>query len=99
MEAVTKWGWAAALVFNTVLAWIVWSLRTGYVSRSDHDALGTRVALIERDLTHLPTADDFAKMRGEFATLKGQSEAQQQLLNRIAASVTRIEDFLLKAKV
>ncbi|QCN98902.1 DUF2730 family protein (plasmid) [Azospirillum argentinense] len=97
-EEMAKWGWAIALLFNFVLGWALWSIRNAFVPRQEFQELSTKVALIERDLSHLPTQDDFESLRDSVAKLQGQADAQAQLLQRVAASVTRIEDYLLKAK-
>ena len=99
MDEIAKWGWAIALLINMVLGWLLWSVRSAFVPRSEFADLKTDVELVKRDVEHLPTADDLNQLRGAVSKLEGQADAQEQLLNRIAASVTRIEDYLLKSKV
>lgn len=98
MDELSRWGWGIALLINLILGWVLWSMRHAFVQREEFQSLGTKVALIESDLSHLPTQDDFAVLRDAVAKLQGKSDAQEQILNRIANSVTRIEDYLLKAK-
>ncbi|QCN99473.1 DUF2730 family protein (plasmid) [Azospirillum argentinense] len=67
-----KWGWAIALLFNFVLGWALWSIRNAFVPRQEFQELSTKVALIERDLSHLPTQDDFESLRDSVAKLQGR---------------------------
>lgn len=98
MDGLSKWGWLLGLAFNLAIAWVLWSLRSAFVPRRDFDELAKSVALVERDIAHLPTQDDVAAIRDGLAKVEGKCDAQEAVLNRIAASVTRIEDYLLRAK-
>lgn len=98
MDDLAKWGWAIALLFNLLLGWAVWSLRNGFVPRNEFQLLTTKVALIENDLKHLPTQDDFAELREGMSKLQAQGDTGAKALDRLAQSVSRIEDYLLKAK-
>jgi hypothetical protein len=98
MDELVRWGWAIVLAFNLLLAWVLWSLRSGFVPRPQFEQLVTRVAVIEQELRHLPTQRDFHQLRDTVSSVKGTADAQSQLLNSMAASVRRIEDYLLKAK-
>ncbi|MDD2867704.1 DUF2730 family protein [Neomegalonema sp.] len=57
--------------------------------------LERRTDLMERDIKHLPTAEDFAGLKDQIAALAGAERAQTQQLSSLSQSVTRIEDFLL----
>lgn len=98
MEGLAKWGWAIALALNVLLAWAVWSIRNAFVPRREFDGLATTVALVEKEISHLPTQDDVATIRDTLAKVEGKCDAQEATLNRIAASVTRIEDYLMRVK-
>ena len=58
-------------------------------------ALERRTDLMERDIKHLPSAEDFAGLKEQIAALAGAEKVQTQQLTSLAQSVTRIEDFLL----
>ena len=97
MDDLWKWGWAIVLVINVLLAWVVWTLRAGFVPRAEFQRLDTRVALIEQEVKHLPTQTDINGVRDVLAQVKAQGDAQQQAVNRISASIHRIEDFMMRA--
>lgn len=97
MDDLWKWGWAIVLIINVLLAWVVWTLRAGFVPRAEFQRLDTRVALIEQEVKHLPTQTDMAAVRDVLAQVKAQGDAQQQAVNGIAASVRRIEDYMMRA--
>lgn len=97
MDDLWKWGWAIVLVINVLLAWVIWTLRNGFVPRTEFQRLDTRVALIEQEVKHLPTQTDMAAVRDVLAQVKAQGDAQQEASKAIAASVRRIEDYMLRA--
>lgn len=92
-----KWGWAFTLLLNLLLAWAIWTLRAAFVPRSEFNRLDTRVALIEQEIKHLPTQRDFVELRDLVQTVKGQTDAQQQVMASVAVSVRRIEDYMMRA--
>lgn len=97
MDDLWKWGWAIVLVINVLLAWVVWTLRAGFVPRTEFQKLDTRVALIEQEVKHLPTQTDIAGLRDVLAQVKAQGDAQQQSISSIVTSVRRIEDYMMRA--
>ncbi|MBP2301294.1 DUF2730 family protein [Azospirillum picis] len=97
MDELWKWGWAIVLAINVLLAWVVWTLRAGFVPRAEFARLDTRVALIEQEVKHLPTQSDIAAVRDVLAQVKAQGEAQQQTMTGISNSVRRIEDYMMRA--
>lgn len=60
-------------------------------------ALERRTDLIDRDLKHLPDQNDLSRLKEAIATLSGDSKAQTQQLRAVSTSLSRIEDYLLKA--
>ncbi|MDD2870099.1 hypothetical protein [Neomegalonema sp.] len=57
--------------------------------------LERRTDLMERDIKHLPSAEDFAGLKDQIAALAGAERAQTQQLAGLSQSVSRIEDYLL----
>ncbi len=89
MDDLKAWGWLVAIVLNGVIALALYAMRSTYASRADHEKLATRMALAEQKIEQVPTHADLADLSGRLAAIEGQ-------LAPIAASVRRIEDFLLK---
>lgn len=97
--------WPAAIVaINVLLGWAVWSLRSGFASRSTVEAIERRVSAIEVDIRHLPTSDDVQDLRGTIADLAGEVREVRaeyrgidRLVARVEASVTRHEAIFAEA--
>jgi len=92
------------VVIIPVVGWLLRVFKQGLVSKEDlgvHTnrltALERRTDLIDRDLKHLPDQHDLSRLKEAIATLSGDSKAQTQQLRAVSTSLSRIEDYLLKA--
>lgn len=59
---------------------------------SDH---GKRVQSIESDMKHLPSVEAFTDLRLAVSDIKGEAGKQAEVVNGIARTVHRMENFLL----
>lgn len=62
------------------------------VSLDNH---GTRIQSIESEMKHLPDAAAFMDLRLAVSDIKGNAGAQAEVVNGIARTVHRMENFLL----
>lgn len=62
------------------------------------NGLDKRLAVIEEELRHLPTADDFAALTSAVGSVQATQAAQGATLTGVAAAMTRVEDYLLRHK-
>lgn len=82
---------------------LVRALRRDLASREDLLAqaerlarLDQKVALIERDIQHLPDGSDFEDLRKWMSQMAASTATHSTQLGGLSASVARIEDYLLK---
>ncbi|SDA39275.1 DUF2730 family protein [Mesorhizobium qingshengii] len=59
------------------------------------DNHGTRIQSIESEMKHLPDAAAFMDLRLAVSDIKGNAGAQAEVVNGIARTVHRMENFLL----
>lgn len=105
MDATYLLQWLPLLnvVFIPMVAWLLRAATAGMATKNDIavqasrlDTLARRIDLIERDLTHLPNADDFSELKEQIAALNGAERQQTQQLIGLSQSVARIEDWLMR---
>lgn len=82
-----------------------WSAARAFVTREDFSALSKKVeaqandiALIRKDIEHLPDADKFAQLSQAVVKLTAMTDGLEERIGRIGEGVTRIEDYLLKGR-
>lgn len=63
-----------------------------HVSIDDH---GKRIQSIESDMKHLPSVEAFTDLRLAVSDIKGEAGKQAEVVNGIARTVHRMENFLL----
>ncbi len=91
------------VVFIPAAGWLIRAATRSMATKEDIavqaerlDTLGRRVDLMERDIKHLPNADDFAGLKEQIAALTGAEKVQTQQLIGLSQSVARIEDWLMR---
>ncbi len=62
-------------------------------------ALDNRVSGIERDMQHLPTAEDVSEMKVQLTRSEVRLESLDRETKSITGSINRIENYLLKGAV
>lgn len=62
------------------------------------NGLDKRLAVIEEELRHLPTADDFSALTNAVAGVQAAQAANSATLTSVATAVSRVEDYLLRHK-
>lgn len=60
--------------------------------------LDRRTLRIETEVRHLPTREDIAAVQAQLATVKAQGEQTSKQVDKVAATVGNIENFLLNSK-
>lgn len=82
-----------------------WASARAFVTREDFSVLSKKVeaqvhdiAMIRKDIEHLPDADQFAQLSQAVVKLTAMTDALDERVTRIDAAVTRIEDYLLKGR-
>lgn len=100
---ILKWLPLLNVVVIPAAAWIIRAATQSMATKADIAAqavelgrLARRVDLMERDIKHLPDADDFAGLKEQIAALTGAEKAQTQQLVGLSQSVARIEDWLMR---
>lgn len=100
---VLQWLPLLNVIFIPLAGWLIRAATRGMATKDDImvqaerlDTLSRRVDLMERDLKHLPDADDFAALKEQIASLAGAEKVQTQQLIGLAVSVARIEDWLMR---
>ncbi len=92
--------WGRAFGGGT-LAWAVisflWMLRinAGRVTKTEIDDIRTKVIKLESTVEQLPTKEMVHSIDKEIAVLVGRINTQTETMKPIAASVSRIDNFLL----
>ena len=90
MEFARIWLPLLAIVINALLAWAVWSVKRGLVSKDEHHALVRRVdadkAEIDRvgnTVRDLPTVREMGAIREELAALRSSVDGVVSAVERI----------------
>lgn len=102
MELLWKYGWAFALVFNLVLAWIAWSARNAFVSAEKfreelekrdvaREALEKRLIHAEGELDGKPTATALHELALAISSFGGDLKALVARTNGLEDLVERLE--------
>lgn len=104
LEPVLPWLPLLNILILPIAGWVLKQLRSDLATKHEvaeiqreMSALDRRVALVEQEVRHLPDADDFAGLRGELSDLSGSVRAIDAQIKPFAASLTRIEDHLMRA--
>ena len=58
--------------------------------------LSNRMLAIEKEVQHLPTADDFAELRNEMTRVGTMVEASKREVESVGKAINRVEDWLIK---
>lgn len=102
-DAILPWLPVLNVIVIPVAGWLLKVLKRDMATTDDVMVQAERISsierradLIERDLRHLPDAKDFDHLKDAIAMLSGESKAQSRQLLGVSASVSRIEDYLMK---
>ena len=98
MDILSEWAPLLALAFNALLAWAVWSVRRGLVTREEHHELMRRVDGAEIRIGNLPSREEWAGLRVEITSLRGEVAGLCHEQKGQNAGIRRIENFLMREK-
>lgn len=92
-----------SLVVNGLIGWAIWSMSQRFASKSDISALertvtglGGRVEMLEREISHLPTADALHDTNIHLERLSGQLAAAQADYRHVLGRQERLETGLIR---
>ena len=92
-------GWS---IINTITAWLArsQSVTKEEIDKLMHDTgqLGNRLTAIERDMRALPSFEQYHKLEIVVTEVRGAIKTMEAEMRPTAASVKRIEDFLLNSR-
>lgn len=106
MDDLVRWWPLALFLLNGVSFWLVWSIRTGLVSKSELDLtrreidgridnVDRRVATVESELRHLPTQRDITLLTGQIGQLESRMGEALGRLEGIGRATDLMNEHLL----
>ncbi len=96
MEA-KEWISLAALIFTVGNALYLYISTASRATKGDVTKHGERLTMLEAQVASLPSKDGFHRLELDVADVKGSQRVMEAELKPIAASVQRIEKFLLES--
>lgn len=103
LTVILQWLPLLNVVFIPAAGWLIRAATRSMATKEDIQVQAARISglerrtdLMERDIKHLPDADDFASMKEQIAALTGAEKVQTQQLIGLSQSVARIEDWLIR---
>lgn len=109
VDEIKTWLLILIAVWTAVLSIIVWLRKpgedagaaVGKLREETADQFGevnTRLTAIETEMQHMPTSEELAQLEGTVKQIDERTAAQSEQLKTMAATVSRIETYLLNQK-
>lgn len=103
LDVILPWLPVLNIIAIPFVGWLIKAMKSDMATNADVGEQAERISVIERradliesELKHLPDQKEFATLKDAIAALSGESRAQSQQLRGVSASVSRIEDYLMK---
>lgn len=108
-DDIKTWTLIGLALWNSGLTLFVWLRKPGEDAaaavsklRTDHGeelaGVNTRLTAIETEISHMPTSEELAQLEGTVKQINERTAAQSEQIKAVAATVSRIESYLLTSK-
>lgn len=105
LDTVAAWGWAIALGIQAVFGALIWAMRQGFASRGWVERLEADLRESRSHQQSLAATEDIARIERMIAVMAGDNRVTATRVEHLterydasAASLKRIEDYLLNNK-
>ena len=98
MDILGEWAPLLALAFNALLAWTLWSVKRGLVTREEHHELVRRMDSTEIRIDNLPSRGEWTALRVDITSLREGVAGLHREQKGQNDGIRRIENFLVREK-